>query len=51
MLQGYHQAKTLVLDRKTDPVRYEEAFLGAPAEVTAALCEAYKRGLIKDPSR
>ena len=44
-LFGLYTDRTLVIARKGQPpIRYEEAFLGAPAEVAAALMEAMKRG-------
>lgn len=44
-LFGLYTSRTLVIARKEQPpIRYEEAFLGAPAEVAAALMEAMKRG-------
>lgn len=47
ILEGYHHVRTLVIERKNDqPIRYDEAFLGAPAEVVTALAEAYRRGII-----
>ena len=47
ILEGYHQARTLVIERKEDePIRYDESFLGTPAEVVVALADAYKRGVI-----
>lgn len=47
ILEGYHHARTLVIERREDePIRYDEAFLGAPAEVVVALADAYKRGVI-----
>lgn len=47
ILEGYHAARTLVMER-TDgpPIRYDEAFLGAPCEVVVALVEAYRRGVL-----
>lgn len=42
-IDGFHAAKTLVIKRKDDPpIRYEEAFLGLPAEVAQALLDAYR---------
>jgi hypothetical protein len=42
---GIHRQRTLVIERKDAPaIRYDEAFLGAPADVVAALLEAGKRG-------
>lgn len=44
-LFGLYTERTLVIARKDQPpIRYEEAFLGVPAEVAAALMEAMKRG-------
>ncbi|MFW5875360.1 MAG: hypothetical protein ACOCXM_01360 [Myxococcota bacterium] len=45
VLEGHHAARVLVLERQDAPsIRYEEAFLGLPAEVGQGLCEAYRRG-------
>jgi hypothetical protein len=45
VLQGPHETRTLVLTQKNgDTVRYAEASLATPAEVVAALCEAYRKG-------
>jgi len=42
-----HEAKTLVLKRKDEPpIRYDEAFLGVPAEVAQALLDAYRTGAL-----
>ena len=50
VVEGYHQARTLVIERKQDePIRYDEAFLGAPAEVVVSLAEAYRKGVIPRP--
>lgn len=47
VLDGIHETKTLVLKRKDDPpIRYDEAFLGMPAEVAQALLDAYRTGLL-----
>lgn len=47
LLEGAHAARTLVIhDREGGTVRYAEAFLGAPAEVVMALCDAYRKGWI-----
>lgn len=47
ILRGYHQARQLVIERSDGPpIRYDESFLGAPAEAVQALCEAYKRGVL-----
>lgn len=45
ILRGAHDSRTLVINRGEElPIHYAEAFLGAPAEVVIALCEAYKKG-------
>lgn len=45
VLDGIHETKTLVLKRKDDePIRYDEAFLGLPAEVAQALLDGYRTG-------
>ena len=45
VLEGFHRARALVLRRKEDePIRYEEVFLGIPAEVAQVLLDAYRRG-------
>ncbi len=50
ILSGYHQARTLVIERRDDPViRYDEAFLGVPAEVVIVLANAYRKALIPRP--
>lgn len=47
VLEGFHRARALVLRRKEDePIRYEEVFLGIPAEVAQVLLDAYRRGLL-----
>jgi len=47
IVAGAHDSRTLTLNRKDDPpIHYSEAFLGVPAEVVIALCEAYKKGLL-----
>ena len=47
VLDGVHEAKTLVLKRKDEPpIRYDEAFLGVPAEVAQALLDAYRTGIL-----
>ncbi|MBN8614185.1 MAG: hypothetical protein J0L92_26540 [Deltaproteobacteria bacterium] len=43
VLDGVHETKTLVLKRKDEPpIRYDEAFLGLPAEVAQVLIDAYR---------
>jgi hypothetical protein len=45
VLEGFHRARSLVLKRKEDdPIRYDEVFLGIPAEVAQVLLDAYRRG-------
>jgi len=45
VLFGLTTSQTLVITRgDAPPIRYEEAFLGLPAEVAASLLEAMKRG-------
>ena len=52
VLDGIHEAKTLVLKRKDEPpIRYDEAFLGMPAEVAQALLDAYRTGLLPRQDR
>ena len=47
VLEGFHRARALVLRRKEDdPIRYEEVFLGIPAEVAQVLLDAYRRGAL-----
>jgi hypothetical protein len=47
LLQGAHQSRSLVVHRKEHAsLVCTEAFLSLPAEVVAALCDAYRRGLI-----
>jgi hypothetical protein len=44
LLRGAHEARTLVLHREdAPPIRYEEVYLGAPAEVVEALLLAYRQ--------
>jgi hypothetical protein len=50
VLEGFHRARALVLRRKEDePIRYEEVFLGIPAEVAQVLLDAYRRGALPTP--
>lgn len=45
LLGGARLARTLVIDRRDDDsIRYDEAFLGAPAELVLSLVEAFRRG-------
>lgn len=47
LLEGSHGARLLLVQRYDAPdVRYEEAYLGVPAEVALALCEAYRGGVL-----
>jgi hypothetical protein len=47
VLDGLHVAKTLVLKRKDEPpIRYDEAYLGVPAEVAQVLLDAYRTGAL-----
>lgn len=47
VLEGWTQRRRVVLARDGDrhPIRYDEAFLGAPADAVAALLDAYRSGL------
>ncbi len=50
VLEGFHRARALVLRRKEDePIRYQEVFLGIPAEVAQVLLDAYRRGALPAP--
>lgn len=47
LLDGYHQARHLVLERSgSSPIRYDEAYLGVPAEVAQGMMESYRRGTL-----
>jgi hypothetical protein len=47
VLLGPHETRTLVLTEKNgDAMRYAESSLAPPAEVVAALCEGYRKGLL-----
>jgi hypothetical protein len=47
VLIGAHPQRTLLIRRKdAETITYAEEFLGAPAEVVAALGEAYRKGLV-----
>ncbi len=47
ILFGAHESRSLVIHRKgDDPISYAEPFLGAPAEVVAALCEGYRKSML-----
>jgi hypothetical protein len=44
---GAHENRSLVLQRKSDEaIRYAESVLAPPLEVVAALCEAYRGGVV-----
>jgi hypothetical protein len=50
VLHGARQSRTLRIERRKDPViNYTEEFLGAPAEVVLALCNAYRSGVLGTP--
>jgi hypothetical protein len=47
ILRGPHETRAVVLLLKDgEAVRYDEAGLSVPAEVVAALCDAYRKGLL-----
>jgi hypothetical protein len=47
VLEGAHQARQLVLTRAhAPPIRYDEPYLGLPAEVGQMLLEAYRSGVL-----
>lgn len=52
VLLGPHPQRSLVIHRKPGPngadntITYVEAFLGAPAEVVVALCDAYRKHVL-----
>ena len=47
LLEGYHGARQLLVQRRNEPdIRYDEAYLGVPAEVALALCDAYRKGAL-----
>jgi hypothetical protein len=51
VLLGAHPQRTLVIRKKDgETITYAEEFLGAPAEVVAALGEAYRKRIAADPS-
>ncbi len=52
VLEGFHKSRALVLRRREDePIRYEEVFLGIPAEVAQVLLDAYRRGQLPEHGR
>jgi hypothetical protein len=47
ILQGHHESRAVVFTRSDgESITYVEAFLGLPAEVVCALCDAYRRGVV-----
>jgi hypothetical protein len=45
LLSGNQQRRALLIERTGDAeIRYEEVFLGLPAEAVAGLADAYRRG-------
>lgn len=47
LVEGVHEARQLVITRSNAPaIRYDEPYLGTPAEVARILCEAYARGAL-----
>lgn len=48
VLEGWTQRRRVILKRdgERNPIRYDEAFLGAPADAVVALLEAYRSGLM-----
>jgi hypothetical protein len=51
VLEGVHRTRSLVLKRRgADPITYDEAFLGVPAEVAQTLLDAYRRGSLPRPA-
>lgn len=50
LLLGVHEVRTLVIVRRSEPViRYDEAFLGHPAEAVRALLDAARTGRLAQP--
>ncbi len=49
ILEGWTQRRRVILKRDGDrnPIRYDEAFLGVPADAAVALFECYRSGLIR----
>lgn len=47
LLEGYHGTKRLLLSRRNaEDIRYDEAYLGVPAEVAQSLFDAYRKRLL-----
>ncbi|MCB9620877.1 MAG: hypothetical protein H6724_15670 [Sandaracinus sp.] len=47
LLDGWSETRKLRFDRvENTPIRYDEAFLGVPADVALALAEAYRKGAL-----
>jgi hypothetical protein len=45
VLEGMHEARQLILSRRGGgPIRYDEPYLGVPAEVGQILVDAYRTG-------
>ncbi len=50
VLEGRHAVRRLVIERENNPpIRYDEAYLGIPADVALALLEAYRKGWVTSP--
>lgn len=49
ILEGWTQRRRVILKRdgERNPIRYDEAFLGVPADAAVALLESYRAGLIR----
>lgn len=47
LLEGYHGTKRLLLSRRNaEDIRYDEAYLGVPAEVAQSLFDAYRKRIL-----
>lgn len=47
ILSGTQHRRNVLIERREEPeVRYDEIFLGAPAEVVTSLLDGYRRGLL-----
>ena len=52
VLGGYQPTRHLVFERPGQPpIRYDEAYLGIHVEVAAALANAFRRGLMAEPTK
>ena len=50
LLEGFARARRLVISRREDaPIRYDEAYLGLPAEAVQQLLNAYRKRLLPRP--